>query len=268
MGHRQTVNRQGEGGVGMPAIGHLLVVAAPAGAGKSTFLAQLRSGELPAAIRAKLPPSVEHWAQLEANAGQPFLSALSDAERRTSIPGLAFHYDTTCKWVWYGHDSREDPLKQLLELAQKVTIVNLRPSAERLTRQLSQRELKMRGSHVLRGRKFVWKVGETIRTAARSLLSGAARFVPPVWIESAKQSPSLLWMSKNLRAPTQKSSWVKIAHYERQEWLDELHARWQAHLRSLAGSVRYEQIDLEPDPSAPPGAHYCWFPYKQRQPQP
>jgi hypothetical protein len=248
----------------LPAIGHLLVVAAPAGGGKSTFLAQLRSGELPVAIMAKLPQGVEHWVQLESNSRLPLLSVLSERERQNVIPGITFHYDTTCKWVWYGNDSREDPLKQLLELAQKVTIVNLRPSAERLTRQLSQREIQTRGTQALRGRRLTWKVGEAMRTAARSILSGAARFVPPAWIESTKQSPSLLWMSKRLRPPTQKSSWVKIAHYERREWLDELHARWQAHLRSLAGSVRYEQMDLEPDPSAPPGAHYCWVPYKQR----
>src|SRR5262245_29282278 len=95
-----SAKRSGVDGVVLPVLKHLLIVAGPAGAGKSTFLRQLRSGALPAKIMTKLPPGAEHWVQLEANARNPFLSTLSDEQKTTVIAGVALHYDTTCKWVW------------------------------------------------------------------------------------------------------------------------------------------------------------------------
>ena len=120
-------------------IRHLLVVAGAAGAGKTTFLDLLRAGKLPAELASELPPGASDWPQSSGSRIRGRTRARRDAAGRQVVEGIALHYDIMRVWDTLVEDYSRDPALLALSLADVVTVVTIRPSDERLARQIGQK---------------------------------------------------------------------------------------------------------------------------------
>jgi hypothetical protein len=128
---------------GVTRVGHLLIVAGPSGSGKSTFLANLASGELPDDMKANIPPGAQGW--IQTNGRRLVRQARTGRYRQTTtdMPGIVMHYDIMRPYEkgWFD-DYPDDPALKLLSMADQVTVIVLKPSVQRLTAQLSQKEAR------------------------------------------------------------------------------------------------------------------------------
>lgn len=144
------------------SITHVLIVAGPSGAGKSAFLRELAAGQLPAEIARHLPDNAQSWREVWCNRPtewQPFIDLGRSAGK---VPGIAVHYDITLKWLDLDQALERDPFWDLLRHCEAATVVNIRPSRQRLLRQWMH-------AHV--GVDSVWSV---YRKRAIGALSGTA----------------------------------------------------------------------------------------------
>ena len=64
------------GEAGSVGLKHLLVIAGPSGGGKTTFITQLVSAQLPDQVRAQLPYGAEEWAELSAGGYKRWLPTI------------------------------------------------------------------------------------------------------------------------------------------------------------------------------------------------
>jgi hypothetical protein len=219
-------------------IARLLVVAGPSGCGKSAFISQLISGQLPSDVLLQLPLGVEGWPLLQANE-----SRHSDFNVDGQSPGVIFHYDL-CRLLYFG-DFRRDVALRIIEMAQAVTIVHLKASAERLLAQLSHRETIK--AH-LRDHPPNQGVLQSVHHALRRTVIRVA------WTRfrsfGTRETPSML----------------KIRKYADTQWVRSLHVQWESYLASALGDERsITELFLQPDPSSKPG-HVHWRPAQPPSP--
>lgn len=121
----------------------ILLLCGPSGGGKSTFIAQLKAGTLAPGIAAALPTGSGSWPIVEAtndlraavHAGR---IKLADA-LATVDTGVIFHYDIVAvhRSGLAGYD--DDPVLAILELADVLDIVYVRPGPARLHQQFVAR---------------------------------------------------------------------------------------------------------------------------------
>lgn len=241
----------------LPRIRHLLIVTGASGAGKSTFLRALASGNMQADIRAMLPPHAETWTQRSAGESVSWLAETAELHNHEAIPGVVLHYDML-RGLKKG-DYHLDPALRLFHQADVVTIVNLRPPPERLARQLAyhtavQRAVKGK-SPPTRLRKLLWRIADR----SRSTLLFIAKAIPPRLLSRFRKLPLVAPAWNKLIREANRSSTKEYTHYDRPGWLDELYEAWAAYLRSATpGGMTINQIYLQPHPDSRVGKDFRW----------
>jgi hypothetical protein len=123
------------------SIAHVLLVAGLRAAGKSTFLEQLMRAELPDEVAARIPAGAGSWPQYWAGYHLLWRPLLWSRARRQRLrptgkePTFALHYDLM-RLPWAG---LEDPALAAARSARRLTIVTIRPPADRLLGQYHRR---------------------------------------------------------------------------------------------------------------------------------
>jgi hypothetical protein len=116
---------------------HLLLIAGPGGAGKSTFIDMLRSGQLPPHIGDLLPPGSQGWS----HAVTKDLRANDDKQLAANRDGLILHYCTSGAHLRKYGTYAGDPILELLATSESITLVNVRPSVDILLEQYRNRTM-------------------------------------------------------------------------------------------------------------------------------
>ncbi len=116
----------------------LLVIAGPAGAGKSTFMRELAEGRLDPPIAKMLPSGAETWPRLAANDLDSRGWGLG--LQRLKVASLVVHYNTMRPFSRGFGDYASDPALKLLGGAgASVTVATLIPEPELLLKQYRAR---------------------------------------------------------------------------------------------------------------------------------
>ena len=223
----------------------LLVVAGLSGAGKSVFVSQLASRQLPAHIMAELPPGAENWRQLKRSPYDFY------AESGEIIPGLIFectigspHFAR--KFVVVANDEQS---VHLFDWASSITIVHLKPTAERLLDQISHR----RRAHRL---KYASADGSTLLGAFAAAVEGR--------LDIAKKH--LAWLfafyfgytRRKLEALENRTAW-KRRKYQRRGFVESAYERWEDYVRrASAHKGPIKEIFVRPARDAIPGEDIRW----------
>lgn len=119
---------------------HLLLIAGPGGAGKSTFIDMLRSGRLPPHIGNLLPPGSQGWS----HAGTKDLRTTDNKQFDSNHVGLILHYCTSGAHLRKHGTYAGDPVLELLSTSESITLVNVRPSVDILLEQYRSRTMDSR----------------------------------------------------------------------------------------------------------------------------
>ncbi len=183
-------------------IPHLLLVAGPSGGGKTTFITQLVEGTLAPEIHGRLPERTAAWDRIEGNrfvkrGTKPVFSPGGTIAHR----GLILHYDIVHLYRSEVRSYEEDPAFELVEAAETVTIVNLRPSHHQLLAQ------------------FAFRAGETGRR--KGLLRGV--FKGAILLPLRR----LRFRLKGRRVPDKRDLYADPA------WLTECIRRWDTFVQGL-----------------------------------
>ena len=115
-------------------IQHLIVVAGPTAAGKSTLIEAMKRGRAPELVDSLEIKDIEGWRIADANS----LAEISEPD----LEGLILSYDFLLPYLRGARDYGDDPVFQLLETARKVSFITLWTPPERWTRQLSEDEVR------------------------------------------------------------------------------------------------------------------------------
>jgi 2-polyprenyl-3-methyl-5-hydroxy-6-metoxy-1,4-benzoquinol methylase len=121
-------------------IGTLVVVSGPTSSGKSTFLKKLREGQLPAPVAAQLP-ATGSWPMVGASQLLRGMAEDKPALPPEDLAGVVLHYDFLRPYASGIQDFRRDQALDLISCAENIIVVVLKPSRERLLRQLTDSEL-------------------------------------------------------------------------------------------------------------------------------
>jgi len=232
----------------LPRIRELLIVAGASGAGKSTFLKLLASGELQEEIKAVLPCRAETWVQISAKHFTGWLEGMKGCEEREAIPGLVLHYDLSRGFKRGGYTL--DPVLRLIDFAESITIVNLRPEPKQLLRQLATHS-------AAKPRGFAAQFGRRLRNGARSLLFVVKRSLPSKVTGRLKGLPISVRRTLGHMSKQPKTN-LKVTLYHQAGWLDGLFENWAAYVKAIEGARSVQQVDLEPDPNGQVGQGFRW----------
>jgi hypothetical protein len=124
-------------------IKHLILVAGPQAAGKSTFMGQLASGRLPEELMGHIPAGAANWVHTDA---KRFLDRTPETHSAAglpkALPGLVFHYSLIRRGRLDIESFAGDPALEILRLADEVLIISIVPPPARLVRQFAERALE------------------------------------------------------------------------------------------------------------------------------
>ncbi|TNE59615.1 MAG: hypothetical protein EP340_02120 [Alphaproteobacteria bacterium] len=203
-----------------PKIGHLILISGPSAAGKSTLIEALQSSKARPKALVGLPDLSGHPAFLDGNdvlkRHQPIADFVASLEEGATV--LA-HYDIVhIHRIGYSSNYTDDPFFQVLALAQKITILDLRPDAELLRQNFLAREAE------LRERK------------------GRAR---TLWRK---------WVHDPLRARRHRRDGIfhldKHLLYQDREWLESCYEIWDQFLSTLRPNTALTLVRLKPQRAA------------------
>ena len=199
------------------SISHLLIVAAPSGAGKSTFISQLIAGQLPGEISEQIPRGAETWTQLSlSDISCQGLPALLNARKDAAIREIILHCDTVGRKIKDGKNFEEDPIHTIIEASQNITIVQLLVPAKAMISQLIYREVGIREPR--QSSRLVWKCAHLIFTTA-SMVPGTL---------------FMKYVSRRKNLKKRRQLWEKLRHYEHDGWLEAIYERWQQYLKAAS----------------------------------
>jgi|GEM_PF-1929155 len=172
----------------------ILLIAGPAGSGKSTLIRQLRDGTLSPEIRARLPEASSEWEVVEANdvmKGDLPSDAFAGTLRKG---GVLAHYDIVFIHRHGVSDYEDDPALRLLAEAGPMVTVLVRPNPAQLREQYADRLQRLQAGKS-RGSRWStrWLRGPLRRM--RAFLWGRPRMATSDWYlqESALDEAYLRW---------------------------------------------------------------------------
>jgi hypothetical protein len=218
---------------------HVLIVAGPAGAGKSTFLRHLSAGKLSLELKAELPIGSQYWHQYGVR--KQTLDHLNGKE----LDGVVLHCDLT-KW---GEINRVGLRRRLYEFlntsSDPITIVNIMCPMERLIRNVNNRAFGSSNPLIGKLMLLAWRARSWAESATVGLVN---RF--PLSI-AANREPYAVKLEKQL-------SKIELYQRSKEGWLEEIYLQWDAMLKKIAVTgVDIKQIYIEPLQSID-GKHYIW----------
>jgi hypothetical protein len=119
----------------------LLIVSGFSGAGKSTFIAQLRKGTLSEEICGRLPPGAKNWIEISATQARALAQAPADCSGTDASPGSGdiLHYPIDQFQRTGIRPYRLDPVLAVLPSVERAVVVVLCISPRRLAAQFSGR---------------------------------------------------------------------------------------------------------------------------------
>ncbi|MBP3193939.1 hypothetical protein [Natronogracilivirga saccharolytica] len=187
-------------------IGHLVIITGPTSSGKSTLLASMRNGELNEKLKSLLPAGAAAWEEYPCSAFD------GSVKLDESKEGMVLHYDIMRPFKKFLDSYEDDLASGLMDLADNVTIVFIKPDRDVLLRQLQEGEFK--GGKVETGKGAMY---------LRSLLTRSMRVIP----SSVRQ------FVKNVLVPGQRKSitdFNKILYFRYQEsgWLENWYDKFEA----------------------------------------
>jgi hypothetical protein len=206
-----------------PTLPRALLVAGPSAAGKSTFISQLKAGQIGAEIAARMPGDAAEWPLVNGNdvlkLGLPMLAE----QGRTR--GLIIHYDITHipRFLVRGGYAA-DPLFQFLQQVETLTIVDIRVPAERLLEHLKARRGKIREK----------------KSIAQRLSSAFIR-APTQWLKR--------------RLPGKRRI-LKTDAFMSEEWLEECYRAWDLFIAGTTSKRSVARVTVEPWPGHGDGASF------------
>jgi hypothetical protein len=197
---------------------HLLLICGPGGSGKSTFIEQLRSGRLVPELRELLPPGAEFWPHMGSDRSERGLRRLREAK------DLVLHYDIAAR-ARRQESYMGDPILAGMLSAKRLTIIDIRPSRERLLNQLSSRSAEAE--------------------ARRSMLSR-------LW-----RSAGLHYVRHFRKMRQRRGLRTKASLYEERSWLETLYEQWDGFIQStLAARGEGFIVRVEPAPNETGGRSF------------
>jgi len=194
-------------------IGHLVIITGPTSSGKSTLLATMKEGKLNEELTSLLPDNIASWEEY------PCSEFDGSVDLEESKEGMVLHYDFMRPFKKLLDNYEVDLASKLMDLAENVTVVVIKPESDVLLKQLQQSEFK--GEKVKTGRSGLY---------LRSLLTKALRVIP----SSVRQ------YLKNQLIPGKKTSitdFNKILYYKYQEsgWLESWYGKFEDFLARKKG---------------------------------
>jgi hypothetical protein len=218
-----------------PRICHLLIVAGPSGSGKTTFLAKLAAGELSPDVAAELPAGSKDWMQTNG------LKIVRNARRCTGnraglLAGLVLHYDIMRPWESRIGDYPRDRALRLLALAERVTLIELRPDAETLAVQLTARA---RGGQTAEEwtSRLQKRAGAALKSLRSRTLAGARKLLGR---DGCPPKPPAGFSQKPRHA-------TLVMRYAEPGWVDAWYVAFERYVRSTVGSaVTVRVVRAEP----------------------
>lgn len=118
-------------------VDHLLVVTGPTSSGKSTLLELIDSGKVEGEMRSVLPEDVFGWKQLCHREYDGSLVSSKDEP----VKGLVLHYDMMRPYKKFIDGYDEDVISELMDRANMVTVLIIKPEMDVLLEQLKRGEL-------------------------------------------------------------------------------------------------------------------------------
>lgn len=204
---------------------HLLVIAGPAGAGKSTFIRALSEGYLDAEIASVLPRGAEGWPRMAAS--DIDLKRPQRMLRRLNGTDLVLHYNTMRVQLRDFDDYTSDPvLEFLIRAAVTVAVVTLVPEPSVLLEQYQSRL-------ALDDESEWWVSTSPLRKLRRAL---RAAFRKRWGRQRAQLKPGHLQLIELYKQPEALSQWLAL---------------WTAYLESLRRRGIADVIFVGPAPGEP-----------------
>ena len=117
---------------------HMIVVAGPYGAGKSTLARRIVEGRLPAELSAHVPRRAAGWAQ---TSGRKVFSPGDGRASAAEAPGLILHYNILRPPIHDFSSYADDPVLEAIDVAARATILTIRPDLPQLIGQFVDRSL-------------------------------------------------------------------------------------------------------------------------------
>ena len=151
-------------------IDHLVVVTGPTSSGKSTLQELIMDDKIHGEIRSVVPEDISSWTHL---CHREYDGSL-DTTKEKPVNGLVLHYDMMRPFKKFKDGYEDDVISELLESANKTTVLIIKPEREVLLEQLKSGELD--GSEVkslpkgLSFRKFVSRTLQLIPSGIRNFI--------------------------------------------------------------------------------------------------
>jgi len=121
----------------------IILISGPTGGGKSTFLKSMASGNLDDEILHALPEGAADWPIIEANdILKGDISLRNSVERIEADGRVRLHYDIMFIWSRGLNSYEEDPSLKILEHADRLWIVFLKPDQSTVKRQYHDRRVE------------------------------------------------------------------------------------------------------------------------------
>ncbi len=219
-----------------PRTSHLLIVAGPSGVGKSTLMARLARHDIPPALLAHLPGDVSEWPQLLA----ADINKVTPEQAAGFADGLVLHYNLT-RCIEFG-GFRGDPALSLIERADRVTVVSLVASPERVATQLVERYIRASA-----GRSRLRVHAAILRISVLSALISKLQWF--TWLVDEAEA-----LARSHRVPDLCVGWLR--RYWLRAWLAGCYDEWRAFAVAVI-PPEAQHIYLEPARSLP-FARYEW----------
>ncbi len=211
-------------------IDHLVVVTGPTSSGKSTLQELIAADTINGEMRSLLPKNISGWFQLCHRDYDGSLVSSMDKP----VKGIVLHYDMMRPFKKFLPGYEEDVITTLIERANKVTVLIIKPEMDVLLDQLKRSELGGNGLKKKPG-------GLGLRTA----MTRAVQFIPPGLRKLIKKK-----LSPDKKLTVTDFNEVLFFKYQEEGWLDEWFRKLDLYLKEKADAgyiIDHHYVRSSPD---------------------